>query len=666
MKQAKKRSPWSWIPTLYFAQGLPYVAVNVITVIMYKRLGISNTDIALYTGWLYLPWVIKPFWSPFVDILKTKRWWTILMQWIIGFGLAGIAFAIPTPFFFQLTLAIFWLVGFASATHDIASDGYYMLALDEHQQAAYVGIRSTFYRVATIFGQGLLVIIAGIIESNTGLEPQFVNVTADPAKQVAAAEKDTHAIPEVILVSDEQKNTQQFVYSTNDLTIPTEVPEFVTVDSCGITTQMKFADFSAFVIDSISKLNVQNGFTLITEKKEEAEKGKKEEAKDENKKSGFEQWIKNTFGEERAEVKSLGNNFAIVGVTLSQAPKDGEEIVLIVNYKAGDKSIVLKEDDKLSTRFTFNKDNWNKVAYMYFEVDKNLKAKSTAEFEGTSGNIPLAWSIVFGFLSIFFLAVALYHSFILPKPTSDKSISEGGKASPKEIVNGFLTTFKTFFQKKQVWVAMCFMLLYRLPEAQLIKIINPFFLDPVDKGGLGLTTGQVGIVYGTIGIIALTLGGIIGGICASRGGLRKWLWPMALSISLNSIVYIVLSAIQPDPNSLGGMVTICSGMFIDQFGYGFGFTAFMLYMMYFADGPYKTSHYAICTAFMALGMMLPGMWSGWLQELIGYNHFFIWTLICCVATWFVTSLIKVNPNYGKKTTNEEKVDAEDVTEDQEY
>lgn len=181
MKSTTKRNPWAWIPTLYFAQGLPYVAVMTISVIMYKRLGISNTDIALYTGWLYLPWVIKPFWSPFVDIIKTKRWWTLAMQWIIAFAMAGIAFFIPAPFFFQLTLAVFWIVGFTSATHDIAADGFYMLALTEHEQSLYVGIRSTFYRVATVAGQGLLVILAGLIETGTGLEPMKLTVVGDPA-----------------------------------------------------------------------------------------------------------------------------------------------------------------------------------------------------------------------------------------------------------------------------------------------------------------------------------------------------------------------------------------------------------------------------------------------------------------------------------------------------
>lgn len=173
----KHTSPWAWIPTLYFAQGLPYVAVMTISVIMYKRLGISNTELAFYTGWLNLPWVIKPLWSPFIDLIKTKRWWIITMQLLIGAGLAGIAFTIPTEHFFQLTLAVFWLLAFSSATHDIAADGFYMLALDSHRQALFVGIRSTFYRIATIAGQGLLIMLAGRLEIMTDNIPYAWSLT---------------------------------------------------------------------------------------------------------------------------------------------------------------------------------------------------------------------------------------------------------------------------------------------------------------------------------------------------------------------------------------------------------------------------------------------------------------------------------------------------------
>ncbi len=641
----QKRSPWAWIPSLYFAQGLPYVAVNVITVIMYKRLGISNTDIALYTAWLYLPWVIKPFWSPFVDIIKTKRWWTLVMQWILGVGLAAIAFAIPTPFYFKLTLGIFWIIGFVSATHDIASDGFYMIALKEHEQAAYVGIRSTFYRVATIVGQGLLVIIAGVVESGTGLEPANVKLSVDPSIEASVSEN--RVMPQVVQLPEAAGQTPQFVYSQQEVTVGVKAPETVQVEIDGTTQEVPFATYSKFMLDSVSNSNVANGFVSNEGMRQLSLEAVAAPQPADDGLNRFEAWIKRVFGEERAEVKTAANNFAIVGVTLSCKPKAGEEHVLNVTYKSGDQSIKL-EQNRLSTRLTFNESNWNKTAYLYFEIDSKLTAKTSAMFTGTSGNIPMAWMIVFAVLSIFFLLVALYHSFILPKPATDGSVAVAEKRTAAEIIWDFVETFKTFFQKKQIWVAMAFMLLYRLPEAQLIKIINPFFLDPVDKGGLGLTTGQVGLVYGTIGIIALTIGGIVGGLVASRGGLKKWLWPMALSISLNSLVYILLSAFQPDSSTVVGMGAICAGMFIDQFGYGFGFTAFMLYMIYFADGPYKTSHYAICTAFMALGMMIPGMWSGWLQELIGYNHFFCWTLLCCFATWAVTSMIKVNPEYGKK------------------
>ncbi|WP_352423638.1 MFS transporter [Proteiniphilum sp.] len=417
-----KRNPWAWIPTLYFAEGLPYVAVMVVSVVMYKRFGLSNTDIALYTSWLYLPWVIKPFWSPFVDILKTKRWWIISMQLLIGAGFAGIAFTLPAPFFLQASLAFFWLMAFSSATHDIAADGFYMLALDDSQQSFFVGIRSTFYRLASITGQGLLVILAGFLEKSTG-------------------------------------------------------------------------------------------------------------------------------------------------------------------------------------------------------------------------NIPYAWSITFFILAGLFIAFFAWHRFALPRPASDT-----GKAAhtPGEVMNEFVNTFKTFFMKKGIGQAIAFMLLYRLAEAMLVKLTYPFLLDAREVGGLGLSTQDAGIVYGTVGVIALTLGGIVGGIVASRKGLKYWIWPMALAITLPNLAYLLLAIYQPE-----NFIWVNVAIALEQFGYGFGFTAYMLFLIYFSQGEHKTAHYSICTGFMALGMMLPGMAAGWIQEQLGYVNFFIFIVIAIIPTLILIPFLKIDKEFGK-------------------
>lgn len=421
---ASQRHPWWWIPTLYFAEGLPYMAVMTISTVMYKCLGIGNTGIAFYTAWLYLPWVIKPFWSPFVDIIRSKRWWVLAMQWAIAIAMASIAFALPASGFFQATLALFWLMAFASATHDIAADGFYMLALTEHQQSLFVGIRSLFYRISMVVGQGALVVVA------------------------------------------------------------------------------------AFVSDA---------------------------------------WAQ---------------------------PKAG-------------------------------------------------------------------WIVVFGILAAFFALVASYHSFALPRPAADAMRSPRSRG---EVLREFTETFVAFFRKPQVGVALTFMLLYRLPEAQLVKMITPFMLDPTESGGLGLTPDQVGLVYGTIGVIGLMLGGIVGGLAAARRGLRYWLHPMAWSMSLTCLTFVYLAVAQP---SAIWEIYLC--VFVEQFGYGFGFTAYMLYLIYFSAGRFKTAHYSICTGFMALGMMLPGMAAGWITDHFSYVAFFIWTMICCVATIGVCYLIHVDKNFGKKS-----------------
>lgn len=629
MKTTSKRNPWAWIPTLYFAQGLPYVAVMTISVIMYKRLGISNTDIALYTGWLYLPWVIKPFWSPFVDIIRTKRWWTLTMQWIIAFALAGIAFTIPTPLFFQLTLAIFWLVGFTSATHDIAADGFYMLALTEHEQSLYVGIRSTFYRVATVAGQGLLVIVAGLIETNSGLEPLRISVNADPAVEWTA--------PDMTAIASTPADLQgELQFFTPSATVPVSTKAPATVEIDGIS--MPFNTYAAMMRDSVKHMNERNGFVAAEQPKTVTDAAAVTVA--DVGEGAFTRWVRETFGEEREPYTEIPNNFTVVGLRLNRQPAEGEEIILNVTHRSGDQSVKL-EQAALSTRFIFNHENWDKTAWLFYEVDHKLTEPATASFEGASGNIPMAWLVVFAVLSAFFFAVAIYHSWALPRPASDGHNEAGTTAAG--IISEFFETFKSFFRKPQVWVAIAFMLLYRLPEAQLVKLINPFLLDPIDKGGLGLTTGQVGIVYGTVGIIGLTIGGIIGGIVAAKGGLKRWLWPMAWSMSLTCLTFVYLSY-ATDPSLL--TVNIC--VFIEQFGYGFGFTAYMLYLIYFSEGKHKTAHYAICTGFMALGMMLPGMAAGWLQETIGYRHFFIWTMICCAATIGICAFLKIDPNFGRK------------------
>jgi len=633
------KSPWSWVPTLYFAEGLPYVAVMIISVIMYKRLGISNTDIALYTGWLYLPWVIKPFWSPFVDLAKTKRWWTVAMQAILAVAFAGIAFTIPASLFFQLTLAFFWLSAFTSATHDIAADGFYMHALSEHQQSLYVGIRSTFYRIATVAGQGLLVILAGYIETSTGLAPAKITVQASPEYANALVVPEFASGRQIAACENNSTNNAGADKGSRDLCFELTAP----VLKAGITPEggntVEAKARVAAITDSVCALNEANGFAKKVVSATNAQTVQAKE--DDNKGIGaaFTAWVHDTFGEADRQVSDAVGNVAVVGVRLNARPEDGRTVVVNFSFKSGDQSIAL-DQSRCPTRFEFTPDNWDKTAYLLFHIDPKLTSATSASFVGTSGDIPLAWLVAFAVLSAFFLACAVYHSCILPRPATDHAARN---VTAGNIVREFLATFKSFFAKPQAGVAILFMLLYRLPEAQLVKLINPFLLDPIDKGGLGLTTGQVGFVYGTVGIIGLMLGGIIGGIVAARGGLKRWLWPMAWSMSLTCLTFVYLSYFQ---NHSLFVVNAC--VFIEQFGYGFGFTAYMLFLIYFSEGEHKTSHYAICTGFMALGMMLPGMAAGWLQETIGYRHFFVWTMLCCLCTIAVCMFVKIDPKFGMK------------------
>ncbi len=614
-----KRNPWAWVPTLYYAEGIPYIIVMTVSVIMYKRLGISNTDIALYTSWLYLPWVIKPLWSPIVDILKTKRFWIITMELIIGAGLAGVALTIPVPNFFQYTLAFFWLLAFSSATHDIAADGFYMIGLSEHQQAYFVGIRSTFYRLAMITGQGLLIIVAGYFESATGLPTIDITVYSTPDAVEQSVNIDS-------LTFAPLKGEMRIIAEPTKIEINTTNSNQVKVDS---------------LINFAKEWNGANDFTEYVKPKTKINSAGVTETETKQL-SSLESFIKNTFGVEH-KAKSASDavgNVALLYFHLSNKPADDEEIVVNFGGSGGDKSIALIE----GTRFAFNSSNWNKPALAVIQLDPKLKTASSALFEARAGNIKLSWIITFSILTGLFFLFFVYHKFIIPYSPQDKpAIADPNKSVFQE----FIDTFVVFFKRKHIGVILGFLLLYRLGESQLVKLASPFLLDAHEVGGLGLTTGEVGLVYGTVGILALTLGGLLGGFVASRNGLRYWLWWMLIAINLPNTVYIYLSYAMPESFFI---INVCVA--IEQFGYGFGFTAYMLYMIYVSQGDHKTAHFAIATAFMALGMMIPGMVSGWLQELIGYQHFFVWVIIATIPAFIITKFIPLDAEFGLKKENE--------------
>lgn len=617
----KQRNPWAWIPSLYFAEGVPYVVVMTVSVIMFKRLGISNTDIALYTGWLYLPWVIKPLWSPMVDLLKTKRWWIVIMQLIIGAALGGIALAIPLPAFFKATLLFMWLLAFSSATHDIAADGFYMLGLNEHQQAYFVGIRSTFYRIAMITGQGLLIILAGFFETSTGLPPIEISVTASPSfvKEIR--------LPEV-------PQNKELTGGTGFFAVFPQKAE--------LSTQ----NIPASQLDSIRKVvsnyNLENGFVIGQASLSDSQKaGENLSWWDKHITIPLKEFLKKHFGVKKPVVDgtALTGNVSIVALKLSSKPEKNEEWVMNFDFKNGDKSLRLLEGERLK----FNASNFGKPAYLLFQCDPKLKQPTEAVFKGISGNIHLAWSITFIILVVMFVLFSVYHRFVLPHPASDRQLLEH-----QNLFKEFFKTFGSFFRRKDIGLIISFLLLYRLGESQIVKMASPFMLDSRQLGGLGLTTGQVGLIYGTFGILALTTGGILGGLAAAKKGLKYWIWVMAMTINIPHLAYVYMSYFQPESQWIIGLCVV-----IEQFSYGFGFTAYMLYMIYVAEGQHKTAHFAIATGFMALSMMLPGMFSGWLQDIIGYQHFFVWVMLCMIPALIPVLFVKIAPEFGIKKKDEQ-------------
>jgi PAT family beta-lactamase induction signal transducer AmpG len=543
------------------------------------------------------------------------------MQLVIGASLGAVALSIPLPGFFKISLIFLWLLAFSSATHDIAADGFYMLGLEEHQQAYFVGIRSTFYRIAMITGQGLLIILAGFFEVSTGLPPIEINVSANPTytKEIQ--------LPEIAPQSSANEGQTFFAVFPQQAEISTQNIPSAKLDS---------------IRKVVTEYNQANKFTALQSENQAKANTKKQGSWWSNYiASPLKNFLKDKF---QAKVKpvsgnTLVGNVTVVAVKLSEKPKENKEMVLNVKFRNGDNSIRLLEGERL----TFNSENQDKPAYLLFQCDPKLARSTQASFKGTSGNIHLAWSITFVILAVMFVLFSFYHRIILPYPKSDQQAASQGQNLFKE----FFKTFGSFFRRKDIGVIIAFLMLYRVGEAQLIKMASPFMLDPRNLGGLGLTTGDVGLLYGTFGILALTAGGILGGIAASTKGFKYWLWWMVLAINVPHLAYVYLAFAQPENQLLIGLCVV-----LEQFSYGFGFTAYMLYMIYISEGKNKTAHFAIATGFMALGMMLPGMFSGWLQEIIGYPNFFVWVMLCMIPGMIPVFFIKVKPEFGIKKKEE--------------
>jgi MFS transporter, PAT family, beta-lactamase induction signal transducer AmpG len=551
MESGKNRSPWSWIPTLYFFQGIPYSIVMITSGLIYKTMGISIASFAFWTSLLYLPWAIKPLWSPYIDVVSTKRNWVVWTQLLLGIAFIAVGIAMPLSFFYPVTIGIFALIAISSASHDIAADGFYMYALDQHKQAFFVGIRSTFYRFAMLTALGLVPVIAGTIQKNTGLKPVNFSVSSVPFDEFVPFNpsgisiNSTNTKPSILLFPD-------------DLKVPIYQTDKSTVDS------------------------------------------------------------------------------SVVYIALSAPPEKDETVVVNVTRKSGSKDIDLSK--KQTGRFEFTDKNWNIPVAATVKINHNLSEKTSSSFLVTAGNIAFSWTVSLIVLGMVLLLLAIYNRIMLPHPIENINREKPGWSVYKEV-------FVSFFSKPGIIPALIFFLLYRLGESQLVKIATPFLVDSRSSGGIGLTSAQYGIAYGTIGIACLTLGGILGGFTAAKYGLKRLIFIMALCMNIPISVYIFLSYSQPMPGDISIYVAIA----LEQFGYGFGFTAYMLYMLHFVgESKYKTAEYAIGTSLMALGMMLPGMISGSMKELLGYQHFFIYVIICSVPGIIAISFLKIDPAFGIK------------------
>jgi PAT family beta-lactamase induction signal transducer AmpG len=408
----KASHPVLWVPTLYFAEGLPFVVIATVSVLMYKSMGISDAQIAFFTTLVTWPWTLKPLWGPLLEMFKTKKYFVVATQLIGGIAFGLVALTLPLAGFFQYSLALLMILAFNSATHDIAGDGVYINSLSEKEQSQYVGWQGACYNIGKIMAQGALVYVAGQLEIRVGV---------------------LHA-----------------------------------------------------------------------------------------------------------------------------------------------------------------------------------------------------WMIVMGLFGAIMILLSIWHARFLPIGGTSAHVT-----SLSETMRIFWDVVKTFFQKKNIWWGITFIILYRFAEGQAIKIVPLFFRATRQAGGLGLTTSEIGVVYGTFGAAAFILGSILAGYFIAKRGLKKSIFVLCCFFNLPFAAYTFLAITQPTD-----LIIVGAAVVLEYFGYGFGFVGLILFMMQqIAPGKYKMAHYAFATAIMYLGFMLPSMVSGYISDFLGYKNFFIWVLFATIPSFLVTWLV---------------------------
>ncbi|MCX7875265.1 MAG: MFS transporter [Melioribacteraceae bacterium] len=591
MKEEKKsKSGWLWIPTLYISESIAFIIITVISVLMYQNLGVNYSDSILYTSFLYIPWLIKPLWSPLIDVIGSKRSWILFTQFLIAVLFAITGLLIQLPDFFQFTIIVFWLLAFIAATQDVAIDGFYIVALKDSNQSLFIGLRNSFYKIALVGTTTIILLVSNQVEKLLSVAPVEFKVVANPNKFFE------ESIKVDSLNVKEQAGPLKLISNTNYLEI---------------STKPKSKDQVVFYTNFARNMNMMNGFinqAII---------------------------LPDTTGS-----NDLVGNIGLIKFRLSKKPDDNDEFIVKLKFIEGDQKFKVIEGDTLK----FTSLNWNKPAFAVIQIDSNITSKYVATFSAGVDKFSFGWSVTFGLISLIFFLFFIYHKIVLPYSLKDEAlIHKKNTTFGKE----FFRSFARYFEKKKIIQIILFLLLYLFARAQITKIIPLFLSDETSLGGLSVSVFNLKIIKGIVTVLSFAIGNIIAGIMIYKKGLKSLMTIFTIMMNIPLVVYIYLSWFQPV-----NFWIISTLIAIDNFGFGFGFALIIMYMINVSEGDYPASHFSISFGFMSLGLLLSEMLSFVLKDSFGYKYFFIWVLITSIPSFILIKLIPIEYNFGKKKITE--------------